>query len=715
MTTTWPEKRAFTVSVVGLVFQAALSVILLLMWLWNGSEAARAVTLLSACGVPIWVFLALIYKQKQSVREEAFESEQLRQERAAVGTAAALFTGEEELLLARRRLDKMFRWLLPVFTVLTIGLLVYLALRPWGRSLGFRVYDKTWPVPSHASLSLAFAVGAAFLMFLFSRYAIGMARQPEWKLLRAGAAWLTGNSLACIALAAVLGLVQYDVLVPERVLAQVLRILMLVLAAEFLLNFVLDFYRPRQAGDEPRPAFDSRLLGLFCEPGGIARSIAEALNYQFGFEVSSTWFYKLMQRAATPVIFFGVATLFSVSCLVIVDAGDAVIIERFGKPRQTGQVTVRVVDGREVREMDALGPGLHFKLPWPIDKAYRYPADRLLEMVVGTVEEGKAKEESLEKPLLWTEKHEWVPHLNVLVATEADRHARPADAAAATTSPATQPLRTGRSVPVSMLRLSVPVHYRVEDLRAWRENYDDPEKVFNDLGYRVVTKYSANVDVDQVMGADRLKMAEELRNLLQVEADRLKLGVRIVALGMQSVHPPSEVAKDFESVISAESQKRATIRAAESERVRILAEMCGDVVQAERLAEAISQLDRPGASAEQRAQAQALVAELFHGNPEKGIEPITGKAAETVSRAYAEMWQKINEARADADMLELELPIYRTAPRIYRARQYLDVLAEGLKTPRKYLIAADAEPTFQFDLTDPRIGGLEDQLRGEKK
>ncbi|MGB9624917.1 MAG: hypothetical protein ACPMAQ_08650, partial [Phycisphaerae bacterium] len=414
MTSTWPEKRALTVSLVGLLFQTALATFLVLLSLWTGSEAVEAAAILAACGIPIWIFLALTYKQRQLVREETLESEQLRQERAAGGAGAALFTGDEErLLLARRRLMWMYRWLLPFFTVVIIALLAGLGLG-YSWSFSRSIYDKTWAVPVNESLSFAFVVGASFLAFLLSRYATGMARQPEWRLLRAGAAWLMGNTLAGITAAVVLGLVHFQIILPERVAAYALRVLMIVLAVEFLLNFVLDFYRPRQAGEEPRPAFDSRLLGLFCEPGGIARSIAEALNYQFGFEVSSTWFYKLMQRAITPVIGFGVLTMFAVSCLVIVNPGEAVVVERFGRPLQSGKTIQTTENGKPVEKLDALGPGLHLKYPWPIDIAYRYPVGQVQETLVGVKEE--AAEQGLEKALVWTVKHPAVPELTVIVA-----------------------------------------------------------------------------------------------------------------------------------------------------------------------------------------------------------------------------------------------------------------------------------------------------------
>jgi len=709
MTSTWPEKRALTVSLVGLLFQTGLATFLVLLALWTGSEAVEATALLAACGIPIWIFLALTYKQRQLVREETLESEQLRQERAAGGAGAALFAADEErLLLARRRLMWMYRWLLPFFTVVTIGLLAGLGLG-YSWSFSRSIYDKTWAVPVNESLSFAFVVGASFLAFLLSRYATGMARQPEWRLLRAGAAWLMGNTLAGIATAVVLGLVHFQIILPERVAAYALRVLMIVLSVEFLLNFVLDFYRPRQPGEEPRPAFDSRLLGLFCEPGGIARSIAEALNYQFGFEVSSTWFYKLMQRAITPVIGFGVLTLFAVSCLVIVNPGEAVVVERFGRPLQSGRTIQTMENGKPVEKLDALGPGLHLKYPWPIDVAYRYPAGQVQETLVGVKEE--AAEQDLKTALVWTVKHPAVPELTVIVATSGTGPAAATQPAAGDRSGSGP---SARRVAVSLLRVALPIQYRIKDLAAWRTKFVDPAKVFEELAYRELVRYSASVDVDQAMGADRKRIADDLERIIQAEADALGLGVQIVTLGLQGVHPPSEVAKEFEAVVGAESKKQAAIRSGESERNKILSEVCGDVTRAVELAAAISKVDAPGVSAEESARAREQIDDYFHGNPAKGIQPIAGTAAEIVARARADMWKMINEARADNETFALELPVYRAAPRIYRMRKYMDVLSEGLKTVRKYLMATDVDPVYHLQLMDPTPAGLDVALQGEQ-
>ena len=116
-----------------------------------------------------------------------------------------------------------------------------------------------------------------------------------------------------------------------KVMTWVSPVLMIVLGVETAVNTVLDIYRPRIAGQYARSAFDSRLLGMINEPGGILHTFASAIDYQFGFKVSQTWFYKLLEEAVLPLALFAIATLYVLSCMVVVQPGEQAIIERFGQ------------------------------------------------------------------------------------------------------------------------------------------------------------------------------------------------------------------------------------------------------------------------------------------------------------------------------------------------------------------------------------------------
>ena len=106
--------------------------------------------------------------------------------------------------------------------------------------------------------------------------------------------------------------------------------LMAILAIEILLNFVLDFYRPRVEGVEERPAYDSRLLGLLLTPAGLFKTVSATLDYQFGFRVSQTWFYRFTEQWIAPLILFDILTLYVLTCFVVVGPEQQGVLERCG-------------------------------------------------------------------------------------------------------------------------------------------------------------------------------------------------------------------------------------------------------------------------------------------------------------------------------------------------------------------------------------------------
>ena len=129
-----------------------------------------------------------------------------------------------------------------------------------------------------------------------------------------------------------------------------LAIYMLLIAAEIVLNFVLNLYRPRRPGETPRPAFDSRILSLFAAPDSIVRSINEAVNYQFGFDITSSWGYQLLLRSFAWLLAFGLVVLIALSSVVVVEPGQQAVRLRGGR------IVGSVYEGSTM-----------FKLPWPLE------------------------------------------------------------------------------------------------------------------------------------------------------------------------------------------------------------------------------------------------------------------------------------------------------------------------------------------------------------
>ena len=195
-----------------------------------------------------------------------------------------------------------------------------------------------------------------------------MSKQAEWKPLRAGGSLLLGASILCFALAIALGWAFFNFFWIINIIQWFIPVLLIVLGTETALNIIMDIYRPRLEGQYSRAAFDSRLLGIINEPGEILHTAAGAIDYQFGFKVSETWFYKLLGQTFIPLLLFAIIVLYLMSTIVVVGPNEQAIIENFGNPLDSdGSVNIK-------------GPGITKKLPWPFGIAYTYPTEKVMEL-----------------------------------------------------------------------------------------------------------------------------------------------------------------------------------------------------------------------------------------------------------------------------------------------------------------------------------------------
>ncbi|MCH7700192.1 MAG: hypothetical protein IID37_00775 [Planctomycetes bacterium] len=706
------DRRARSVALFGLLTQVVVVAAAIGIAVWSGATAAAFVSVHLIGGLPIWLVLLLIYTQRNRCRTEALEIEQLRTEKNATGEA--LFDLDDESLhLERRRLRWLERYAL---WAVSVALIIYHAaavwyLYPW---LASPLTQPDWKRADDPAITIWFVGGICFACFLLSRYAGGMAREPQWRLLRAASAYLTGNALACLAVVIALVASIFDLAYGEPLAAYLITIMIALLGVEFLVNLVLDVYRPRVAGQEVRPGFDSRLLGLVAEPGGFARSIAEAVNYQFGFEVSSTWFFKLAQRSLLPLLVFMGFVLWALSAVVVVDADEQAVIERFGR-RATGS--------RQV-----LDPGLYIKWPWPIETLYRAPTQRIESLVLGHAADDDEDDDGDHKAILWTEKHDFVEATMLLVAGPRDLPV---------SSSALRGLGIdddeSKSVSVALMHGSVTVQYRISNLSDYLSRYRDPEQVIENIAHRVLADYAASTELTELMGPGRGRFNEQISTALQAQVDDLKLGLEIVFVALQDAHPPqtSDVAKTFQGVVSAERRKEATIEEARGAAQRIKTEAAGSIRVADALNSAIREMDRlsadpnadPAALAEAKSTVEAFFAGLLTTSADGVLEPgfrdgsgaLAGKAAQLIADAQANVIREISAMASKVRRLDDDLVAYRASPELYKMRKYLAVLTSGVADIRKWIVAADVdlvvtleeerETDFDFSDLEPEVGG----------
>lgn len=684
-------KRAAVAALIGLIAQLVLAVGLALLGLYAQSNAFHAATWHFFGGLPIWVILWVIYNQHRLERVEALEAEELA--RADARTAAIFDEAGQQLSLARKRLERLYKIGLPAISALTgVYLLVVgisLFLVNWRRFEGGTLRFASLGEDANTGVLTIFALAIAFIAFLVARYVAGMTRVRDWQLLRGGASYLTGNFAVTLLLALASLLALLDNRGPLVALALVVPAVMALLGVEMLVGLLLGMYRPRRPGEVVRPAFDSRLLGWLTRPESLGKIISETLNYQFGFEISKSWFYRLLARAVTPLIIIGAVVLLAMTSLVIVAPNEQAVITTFGKFE-------RVVE-----------PGAQFKWPWPIGRADTVNVYRIRELAVGSIGHGEADGHG------HGHAHGLREDVAILWGNDHTEH----DEEYLLTAPT--PLGddvAGEFVAGELIGAEVVVHYRISDLKQYSLSAANPEELLEQLAARQVSKFFVTNTVDALLTTDRTRAGALLREQIQQDVNAVDdgrgLGIEVVFVGLIGMHPPQEgeVAAKFHEQVRALQTKQSRLQEAQKQVISTLAEVAGSPEKARNIYAAIRQLDATRQQLEQLRgteegdpqAVESLVQQVTE--QELAVEDLLstagGQAAQRIHQARAYRWKTALQERAAAERFASQHQAYRQAPDYYKMRLYLQTLAEGLADRRKIIVASEqTEPaTIRLNL-----------------
>jgi len=587
---------------------------------YAGSLAGQVEVLFLGLGILV---AAVSWFQMHLEERERLEKLELDELAKGRGGSALFEAKETELFPAQRAREQFERFFVPAFTVLLF------LLQAGGAWLFWRWLSRSTTVAEVGQPVTGLSLFGLFalVLFLLGRFSATVARLERHRLLRPGASYLLCNAVLCLVTA--LGMVAVWAGFPKAdfYVAHALCVLLGLLALETLVQLVLEIYRPRVKGKIERPLYESRVVGLLGQPEGLVTTAAQALDYQFGFKVSETWFYRFFEKALGWLILLQVGALLLSTCVVFIEAGEQGLLERFGNP----------VQGRS-----PLGPGAHLKWPWPVDKVYRFRTEQIQNFYVGFAED-ESKEQ--ERYVLWSQGHR--DETNFLVANREQLSQQGPKRASGKRTP-----------PVSLLTVSVPVHFQVTNLVEWAYNNDDAAALLEDVGTREVVRYLVGVDMTEIMSSGRQEAAQALKARIQAAADRHQLGARIVSIGLGDLHPPVKVAPEYEKVIAAIQTKQAKILAARADDIRTNA----------------------------LAGAQAV--------------SLTNKAsAERLAREVG--------ALAQAARFTNQIPAFEAAPSVYAERAYLQTFDRATANARKYLLlTTNTQDVLTFDLQESIAGSL---------
>ncbi|AQQ69981.1 Modulator of FtsH protease HflK [Limihaloglobus sulfuriphilus] len=130
------------------------------------------------------------------------------------------------------------------------------------------------------------------------------------------------------------------------------------------------------------------------------------------------------------------------------------------------------------------------------------------------------------------------------------------------------------------------VQYRVKDPKKYLFNIRDPQKIIRDTSESVMRMIVGDSSVDEVLTERRIEINDEVHQMMQTVLDSYESGISVEAVRLQDVNPPEEVRSAFNEVNAAQQDKEKMINQAAKEYNQIIPKVKGQAQQMIKQAEA---------------------------------------------------------------------------------------------------------------------------------
>ena len=295
----------------------------------------------------------------------------------------------------------------------------------------------------------------------------------------------------------------------------------LALAAEIFLRGLGIFFLPRPAPTRARAAIGSLLAGLLMGDSLRPSAIAARMREKLGIDVGQSWTFGFARQVTPPVILLLLLAAWGVSSVAWIGLDRRGAYERFGAP------------------VAVLKPGLHLVLPWPLGRVRPVEYGVVHAVAIG-VAAGAAPPADLstaDGPAPASANRLWD------VQAGADNAYLIADITAG---------RQNFETVSADLRVLFRVGLSDNAARKALYGVADPDGLVRALADRLLARFFADRTLEDVVGARREQVADTLRAALQEQLDARRSGLEVVALVVESMHPPGGAAAAYRSVQAAE-------------------------------------------------------------------------------------------------------------------------------------------------------------------
>ncbi len=242
------------------------------------------------------------------------------------------------------------------------------------------------------------------------------------------------------------------------------------------------------------------------------KSFLDTLEEHTGISLKSLWSLKYVTEILPGAILAIIVVLFVSTCVYKVEPFEQAAVYRFGS----------------LQEVSIKDEGLHFKLPWPIEKTEIYEVQRVQNMTIGY-------ESNDTMDNMWTESH----------------------------SVEEYKLLTGNGN--ELVSVNIKLIYKINDLYTYLTKSANPEAILSSKAYEFMMNKTNSTDLNTILSVDRTSLSKELLTALNKYTNEYKIGLTVEEVIIESIHPPVELSSVYQSVVSADVEKTTAITNAQAE------------------------------------------------------------------------------------------------------------------------------------------------------
>jgi membrane protease subunit HflK len=220
--------------------------------------------------------------------------------------------------------------------------------------------------------------------------------------------------------------------------------------------------------------------------------------------------FRNLERIVGGVL-LGLVALYLASGVYVVQANEEGLLRRFG-----------------ILQPATVEPGIHYRIPWPVDRVDRVKIKEVKRIEVGFSPDGESARSVI------------LPY-----CITSDRN---------------------------IIHNRFVIQYRISDPAKYVFNCVDPEQLLQGFAWATIIKVVAARTVDTVLTTGKREVELEILGELQSLLDQQDTGISLSSVETKLVEPPRTVSEAFRDVINAREERSTLIHDAENYRNKVIPE-----------------------------------------------------------------------------------------------------------------------------------------------